>query len=364
MIPGNAVNGEKCYRNGTASFGGPYTRWGTLPTPALAYLTKQLGVDAGIMVRTSHNPPELMGLKLFRPDGIVYNREQEKDIEQMYFSRDFRTDPGSIRHAFELQKSYFDCIQQIPGANIFSKRFRVVIDPGNGVASKYASELFSNLGLEVFPVNDTPYGSFPGRSPEPREDTLLGTYELFKKNRTNLAISFDGDADRVVSIDKDGFIDFDEAIIFIASFAVKSSGKNRATATVEMGRLIELGLQSLGVKIARGTVGEMPVACLTRSIDGAIGVEPIGVYIMPEAGFYPNSFLAALTLLKNVEDISEGPDFFSDIPKLHSRQTKIPCSNETKFTIMQKVIDNASTFGSGVLNMIDGLRLWRFVVAN
>jgi phosphoglucosamine mutase len=330
---------------------------GTLPTPALAYLTKQLGVDAGIMVTASHNPPEYNGVKLFKPDGIGYNREQEKNIEQIYFSRDFQTDTGSIRHAFKLQKSYFDYIKQIPKANIFSKKFRVVVDPGNGAASKYASELFSNLGLVVFPLNDSPDGFFPGRSPEPREETLIGTYEFLKKNRADLAICFDGDADRVVFIDKDGFIGFDESIAFIASLAVKLSGKKSVATTVEAGKLIELGLLSLGIKIVRGIVGDVPVACLTRSIDAAIGVEPIGVYIMPEAGFYPNSFLAALTLLNNVEDISEIRDFFSEIPKLYSKQIKIPCANETKSTIMQKIIDNASIFGSGVPNMIDGLRL-------
>ena len=330
---------------------------GTLPTPALAYLTKHLGVEAGIMVTASHNPPEYNGIKLFRSDGIGYSREQEEGIERIYFSKDFRTEAGSIQHAFGLQNSYFDYLKQIPGSDSFSKRFRVVVDPGNGAASKFASELFSNLGLEVFPLNDTPDGSFPGRSPEPREDTLIGTYEFLKKNHADLAICFDGDADRVVFIDKDGFIGFDESITFIASLAVKSSGKKSVATTVEAGKLLELGLQGLGVNIVRGRVGDVPVASLARSIDAAIGLEQIGVYIIPEAGFYPNSFLAALILLKSVEHISEVRDFFSGIPKLYSKQIKISCSNETKFTIMQKVTDNTYLLGSGVPNIIDGLRL-------
>jgi len=330
---------------------------GILPTPALAYLTTNLGVAAGVMVTASHNPPEYNGVKLFNADGIGYNREQEKGIEQIYFRRDFRTESGSIQHAFELQRSYFDYLKKIPGANIFSKRFRVVVDPGNGAASRFASELFFNLGLEVLPLNDTPDGSFPGRSPEPREDTLVGTYEFLKKNRADLAVCFDGDADRVVFIDQDGFIGFDESITFIASIAVKSSGKKNVATTVEAGKLLEFGLQGLGVNVVRGTVGDVPVACLTRSIDAAIGVEPIGVYIMPEAGFYPNSFLAALTLLKNVEDIAEVRHFFSDIPKLFSKQLKIPCANEGKFSIMQKIIEHSKLLGSDVPNIIDGLRL-------
>ena len=330
---------------------------GTLPTPALAYMTRNMGVDAGIMVTASHNPPEYNGIKLFSGDGIGYSREQEKSVEQIYFQGNFRTETGSIQHAFELQRSYFDYLKKIPGINIFSRKFRVVVDPGNGAASKFASELFSDLGLEVLPLNDTPDGSFPGRNPEPREDTLVGTYEFLKKKQADLAVCFDGDADRVVFIDEQGFIGFDEAITFLASLAVKSSGKKRVATTVETGKLLDLGLQGMGVNVVRGTVGDVSVACLTRSIDAAIGVEPVGVYIMPEAGFYPNSFLAALTLLGNVGSIAEVRRFFKGVPKLYSEQRKIPCSNEAKFAIMQKVIEHSTLLGSGMPNIIDGLRL-------
>ena len=342
---------------GLTAAGGHALDVGTLPTPALAYLTKHLGVATGIMVTASHNPPEYNGIKLFTPEGIGYNREEENMIEQIYYSRDFRSEAGSIQNAPELQRSYFDHLKQLPGANIFSKKFRVVVDPGNGAASKFASELFSDLGFEVLPLNDTPDGSFPGRSPEPRQDTLTGTYEFLKAYRADLAICFDGDADRVVFLDQAGFIDFDQSITFMAALAVKSSGKKIVATTVEAGKLLELGLQDLGVKIVRGTVGDVPVAYLARSIDAAIGVEPIGVYIMPEAGFYPNSFLAAMTLLKNVEDIAEVRGFFNGIPKLYSKQLKIPCANEVKFSLMQKVIEHSNLFGPGIPNTVDGLRL-------
>ena len=330
---------------------------GTLPTPALAYLTRNMGVDAGIMVTASHNPPEYNGVKLFSPDGIGYNSEQEKDIENIFFQGNFRSQSGSIQYAFNLRHNYFDYLQKMFANVTFSKRFRVVVDPGNGAASKFASELFSNIGLDVLPLNDNPDGSFPGRKPEPREDTLLKTYEFLKKEHADLAVCFDGDADRVVFVDEQGFIGFDESITFISSFAIKSTGKKSIATTVEAGKLLELGLESIGVNIVRGMVGDAYVASLTRSIDAAIGVEPVGVYIMPEAGFYPNSFLAALTLLKNVKDIAEIRQFFCGMPQLYSKQLKIPCSNDEKITLMQKIIEHADLLGSGIPNIVDGLRL-------
>jgi phosphoglucosamine mutase len=330
---------------------------GTLPTPALAYLTKNMGMHAGIMVTASHNPPEYNGVKIFNNDGIGYSRDQEKNIEQIYFQENFRREKGSFQYAFDLQRSYFDYLEKMPGANIFSKKFRVVVDPGNGAASKYASELFANLGLEVLPLNDTPDGSFPGRDPEPRQDTLSRTYKFLKRQKADLAVCFDGDADRVVFMDPQGFIGFDEAITFIAFLTVKSSGKKRVATTVEAGKLLDLGLQNMGVKVLRGPVGDVSVAYLAHDVDAAIGVEPVGVYIMPEAGFYPNSFLAALTLLRNLTNISEVRQFFNGIPKLYSEQRKIPCSKKTKFTIMRKIIDNSTLLGPGTPNIVDGLRI-------
>ena len=99
---------------GLTAAGGHALDVGTLPTPALAYLTKHLGVATGIMVTASHNPPEYNGIKLFTPEGIGYNREEENMIEQIYYSRDFRSEAGSIQNAPELQRSYFDHLKQLP----------------------------------------------------------------------------------------------------------------------------------------------------------------------------------------------------------------------------------------------------------
>jgi phosphoglucosamine mutase len=328
-----------------------------LPTPAVAYLTKTIGVSTGIMVTASHNPPEYNGIKLFNAEGMGYSSDQEHEIENIFFSKKFRKDEGSTQTAFDLRDYYFENLIQPIGQNCFSHKFKVVVDPGNGAASVLATNLFYDLGLDVIPINDSPDGSFPGRAPEPREDTLKGTYELLLKEHADLAICFDGDADRVVFLDEQGFIGFDESITFLAALAVKSSNKKMVATTVETGKLLDIGLQELGGKVVRGTVGDMPVSYLTRSENAAIGVEPVGVYIMPEAGFYPNSFLAAVTLIKNINNVGEIRSFFKNLPKLHKKQLKIPCSNNAKFPLMKKVLNHYNLFGSGEPNTLDGLRM-------
>jgi phosphoglucosamine mutase len=101
----------------------------------------------------------------------------------------------------------------------------------------------------------------------------------------------------------------------------------------------------------------MPVSYLARSTNAAIGVEPVGVYIIPEAGFYPNSFLAAVTLIKNINNAGEIRGYFKNLPKLYKKQLKIPCPNEAKGALMKKVLDHSDLFGPGEPNITDGLRL-------
>jgi phosphomannomutase len=94
-----------------------------------------------------------------------------------------------------------------------------------------------------------------------------------------------------------------------------------------------------------------------REIDAAIGVEAVGVYIMPELGLYPNSIAAALTLLSSIQDISEIRKFFRKVPPLYLDQRKISCPNGKKEALKQLIIDNAGAFGTGTINTLDGLRM-------
>jgi phosphomannomutase len=109
--------------------------------------------------------------------------------------------------------------------------------------------------------------------------------------------------------------------------------------------------------VVRGKVGDVSVAHLAREIDAAIGIESIGVYIMPELGLYPDSIAAALTLLSAVKDISEIREFFRKVPPLYLGQRKIPCANEKKEALKQMIISNSGAFGSGAANILDGLRM-------
>jgi len=199
---------------------------GILPTPALALLTRESGFAAGIMVTASHNPPEFNGIKLFTENSLGYSQAQEAEIEKIYSEQKFRQGKrGTLEQAQDMKQRYLSFIKgklSLPG---FNHQLKVVVDPGNGAASKFASDIFVQMGLDVIPVNDEPNGLFPGRSPEPKADTFQGTVNFLRQHNADLAICFDGDADRVVFCDREGFLGFNECIAFVSRLAAEESGK-------------------------------------------------------------------------------------------------------------------------------------------
>jgi phosphoglucosamine mutase len=331
---------------------------GILPTPALALLTREAGFAAGIMVTASHNPPEFNGIKLFTKNSLGYSQAQEAEIEKVYFEQKFRPGKrGTLEQAQDMKQRYLSFIKGKLSQPEFNHQLKVVVDPGNGAASKFASDIFIQMGLDVMPVNDEPNGLFPGRSPEPKEDTLQSTVAFLRQQNADLAICFDGDADRVVFCDKEGFLGFNEPIAFISKLAVKKTGRKKIATTVETGTLLDLAVKDLGVEVVRGRVGDVAIAHLTKKLNAALGVEQVGVYIFPEVGYYPDSIFASLFLLSQLSDAGEIRQYFQGIPRLFFEKAKIPCPDELKKLVMAQVQEKAHLFAPDKINTLDGLRL-------
>jgi phosphoglucosamine mutase len=234
---------------------------------------------------------------------------------------------------------------------------KVVVDPGNGAASRFASDIFVEMGLHVIPVNDEPDGLFPGRGPEPKADTLQGTVDFLRQNNADLAVCFDGDADRVVFCDKEGFLGFNEPIAFISRLVVKKTGKKKIATTVETGTLLDLAVKDLGAEVVRGRVGDVAVAYLARELDAALGVEQVGVYVIPEAGYYPDSIFASLLLLGQLSNASDIRQYFQGIPRLFFEKARVFCPDELKESVMAGAKERVHLFAPDEINTLDGLRL-------
>jgi len=172
-----------------------------------------------------------------------------------------------------------------------------------------------------------------------------------------MGICFDGDADRVVFCDQTGFLGFNEMISYISRQVVKVTGRKTVATTVETGLLLDLAIEDLGGSVIRGRVGDVYAAHLARENKAALGVEPVGVYIVPEAGYYPDSIYASLLLLSSFTSVAEIRQFFRSLPPLYSGKDKVACANEIKAAVMDKIKQKSVYLKPVEVNELDGLRL-------
>ena len=171
--------------------------YGLIPTPALAYETKALGRSAGVMITASHNPPEYNGFKVFNKSGEALDDETRLSLKNPkplpYNGRASSLEPADPREYKELLARV-----------AFKKKWKVVLDCGNGAASQLAPAIYRERLDKVTTINSYPDGGFPGRGSEPTRKSVQTLGSMVVETRFDAGIAFDGDADRMYIVDENG----------------------------------------------------------------------------------------------------------------------------------------------------------------
>lgn len=346
---------------GLVRSGAEVVDFGIAPTPAVGAITKNGGFAAGVMLTASHNPPEYNGIKVFDAEGIGLSREREIRVEQLIESGHFATGAGSIRQDDTALERYLETVPPEVARAAAGSGLKLLVDPGNGAASGFARKVFERLGLRPTAVNDEPDGLFPGRGSEPSAAALHGTVAALRAGDADLAACFDGDADRVVFCDREGFIGLDESVAFVAYMKAFWRPRRSLATTVETGLLPHYALKDIGGCVIRGKVGDVAVAHLTRESQAVLGAETVGVYIFPETGLYPDSLMAVLHVLGMLSDPAGIRRFIASLPVLHLLKRKVPCPTALKSVVMQRagavLQQSLDVPAETTANLTDGVRL-------
>ena len=338
-------------------------RLGVLPTPALAYLTRRLSANAGVMITASHNPPQYNGIKVFDSVGMAYGEEEQNQIERLVRREKFQlAEWHSLGEAQELDGGSLYIEMVLENVKLDTE-WRVVVDPGCGATSQIAPAIFKNLGCKVTALNAQPDGFFPGRSPEPNAENLKFLAETVRALNADLGVAFDGDGDRAAFIDENGvFVDFDRVLAAYAAHALeKSQAKNGIVVTnVEASMCIERVVERVGGRVSRTKVGDVYVARAVKELGAVFGGEPCGAWIHPHIHYCPDGILSAALLLKSLED--EGKrlsEFVSNIPAFPVLRKNIPCKNEVKHDAVRVLEERLkASFPEHVgVSTVDGVRL-------
>lgn len=292
---------------GICSVGADAVYAGVVPTPAVAYLTRAKGFDAGVVISASHNPMEFNGIKFFSSDGYKLPDEVEdeiqKEIESNMASIDFPTGEkiGRIKYDFDIDREYIDFEKAAVPVDLSG--LKVVVDCANGASYKTNTTVLRELGAELIPLHVEPNGTnINDKCGSTHLEDLMATV---KREHADIGIAFDGDADRMLAVDENGeSVDGDE-IMSICANHMKERGelqKNTLVVTV----MSNLGLSIMGkekdINIEVTKVGDRYVLEKMKEDGYNIGGEQSGHIIFLDKNTTGDGMMSALHLLQVMVD--------------------------------------------------------------
>jgi phosphoglucosamine mutase len=283
---------------------------GVVTTPGVAYLTRALGADAGVVISASHNSYEDNGIKIFSGSGQKLDDAAEIEIERRLKAGDTKLPSLSgdrIEVDTSLKEQYLAFLRNEIGAGLDLKGLKIAIDCANGAAYDLAPRLFSALGAELVVINADPNGrninlDCGSLHPEKLRRAVI-------EEGADLGLAFDGDADRLLMVDERGDLVDGDQVLFIMADYMASRGKlagDRVVATVMSNLGLELALAQRGVTLARTAVGDKYVLDELLKGGGSLGGEQSGHVIFPEISLAGDGMITALEVLRVVMEHKSG----------------------------------------------------------
>ncbi|WP_027092961.1 phosphoglucosamine mutase [Cohnella thermotolerans] len=246
---------------GLLSIGADVVRLGVVTTPAVAYLTRALKADAGVMISASHNPVDDNGIKFFGGDGFKLLDETEAEIEKlMDAEEDTLPRPvggaiGTVTTDSEAKHRYVEFLKTTV-RHSFSG-LKIVLDCAHGAAYELAPEVFRELGAEVIAYGADPNGLNINDGVGSTHPEMLAA--KVKEHGADLGLAFDGDADRLIAIDENGEEVDGDFVLCICGDAMKRDGrlKHDTIVTTVMSNIgFFKAAEKLGLRTARTAVGD------------------------------------------------------------------------------------------------------------
>jgi phosphoglucosamine mutase len=352
---------ENALVSGLMSCGVAVICMGILPTPVLAFLTKKMNADAGVMITASHNPPQYNGIKVFNSDTLAYTQGSQDQIDETFrHGRYKHVDWRKIGQVQQLDETRL-YIGKIKHSVKLFRKWHVVADSGCGATYSLAPKILGTLGCKVTALNSQPDGFFPARSPEPNEASLKSVAKTVKALGADLGFAYDGDGDRVTFIDDKGKLaNSDRVLAAYAGHVAKKNHGGIVVTNVEASMCIEKMVEPHGAKVLRTKVGDVYLSELMKEKNAIFGGEPCGAWIHPQYHHCPDGILSSVLLLKALEDKNKDlTEMIDETPKYQTLRENIACSNDAKYKIVKKVGQDATKIfpERKGLSKVDGIRV-------
>jgi phosphoglucosamine mutase len=344
---------------------------GPLPTPAIAFLTKDMRADAGVVISASHNLFQDNGVKFFDAKGFKLPDEMEKRIEDVMDSREAERNPvtaGQVGRAWRIDDArgrYIVFLKKSFPALLTLEGMKIVLDCANGAGYKVAPAVFEELGADLTLI---------GASPDGR-NINQGCGALDTKNLqdkvvsigADLGIALDGDADRIIMVDEKGrVVDGDHIMAAIAK-SMKAEGrlaKNTLVATIMSNMGLDKALQSAGCNVVRAGVGDRYVMEVMRKEGYNFGGEQSGHLIFLDEHTTGDGIMSALQVLaalvrngKSMADFADSMETFPQVLNNLAVREKPPLEQLTEVVAAIKAAEEKLGDSGRVLVRFSGTEL-------
>jgi phosphoglucosamine mutase len=291
---------------------------GPMPTPGVAYLTRTLMADLGVVISASHNPHHDNGIKFFSRAGAKLDDQTEAAIETYLNSEMEVVAPhliGSVKRLDDAAGRYIEfCKASLPSFQRLS-HLKVVIDCANGATYHIAPDVFRELGAEVIPIHSRPDGlninlNCGSTHPSSLAEAVVGF-------QADLGVALDGDGDRIIMVDHLGqVIDGDQVLYLLAKMAQeKGLLKGGGVVGTLMSNLgLEIALKKARIPFARAKVGDRYVMEMLRQKNWQLGGESSGHIIWLNSTTTGDGIVAALQVLMVMQETGKTlPELLGDL---------------------------------------------------
>lgn len=297
---------ESALTAGILAVGGNVIKAGVIPTPAVAYLAKYYGADAGIVISASHNTFEYNGIKFFNGEGYKLDDLLEEKIEDIIISSiDVNSHITGDKIGKHLEAA--DDASELYAAHLLNtvnfslKGKKVVLDCANGAAYQVAEKVYKKLGAEVIIIGNEPNGININDGCGSTHPEMMA--ETVRKTGADIGLAFDGDADRLIVSDENGKVIDGDRVIAICARSLKSQGRlaeNRVTATVMSNIGFHKEMKESGIEVDVTGVGDRYVLEKMLETGCVIGGEQSGHIIFREHTTTGDGILSSLQFIDAV----------------------------------------------------------------
>jgi phosphoglucosamine mutase len=285
---------------------------GVITTPGVAFLARTLPADAGVVISASHNAYRDNGIKIFAPSGRKLDEETERLIESDVYSQPETLATGDSSQAStsrettestDLRARYLDFLSNGISKDLRLNGIRLVLDCANGAASSIAPELFERLGATVTTINNAPDGR--NINLDCGSLHMEGLQDEVLKQKADLGVAFDGDADRALFVDANGKLINGDASLWVLAKYLHARGQlnhDTVVATVMSNLGLELAFQSQGIRLVRTDVGDKYVLEELLRLGASLGGEQSGHIIFPHLSLAGDGLITTLSMLRAMRE--------------------------------------------------------------